>query len=46
MSVQENLKTARAFYDEFNKRNFANVQKMVDDNAQFQTSSLQCKIFR
>jgi steroid delta-isomerase-like uncharacterized protein len=36
MSVQENLKTARAFYEEFNKRNFANVQKLVDDNAQLQ----------
>jgi len=36
MSVQENLKIARGFYDEFNKRNFANVQKLVDDNAQFQ----------
>lgn len=36
MSVHENLKTARAFYEEFNKRNFTNVQKLVDDNAQFQ----------
>ncbi len=36
MSVQDNLKIARGFYDEFNKRNFADVQKLVDDNAQFQ----------
>jgi steroid delta-isomerase-like uncharacterized protein len=36
MSVQENLKIAREFYEGFNKRNFANVQKFVDDNAQFQ----------
>jgi len=36
MSVQESLKIARGFYDGFNNRNFANVQKLVDNNAQFQ----------
>ena len=36
MSVQENLKIAKAFYDEFNNRNFANVQKLVDDNAELE----------
>jgi steroid delta-isomerase-like uncharacterized protein len=36
MSVKDNLKIARAFYDGFNKRNFANVQKLVDEDAQFQ----------
>jgi len=34
MPAQENLKIAREFYDGFNNRNFSNVQKLVDDNAE------------
>ena len=35
MSVQENLKIGKAFYEEFNNRNFEGFQKFVDDSAQF-----------
>jgi len=34
MSVQDNLITAKSFYDEFNKRNFPAIEKIVDENAQ------------
>ncbi|HVO74483.1 MAG TPA: ester cyclase [Ignavibacteriaceae bacterium] len=43
MSVQDNLKVARGFYEEFNKRNFSNVQKTVDDKAQLQIIPLNTK---
>lgn len=44
MSVQTNLKVAREIYDAFNKKDFSQSQKLIDNNAQFQLMPFNLKL--
>ena len=44
MSVQENFKIVRGMYDAFNKKDFIDGQKLIDDYAQFEIVPLGVKL--